>query len=156
MMEAQNVSDIIEKYLKEIINKNEHVEIRRAEIAQQFNVVPSQINYVIKTRFTIQNGYLVQSKRGGSGYIRIAKVNLVGDDQILKMVMTAIGDSVSEHDAFAVIQSLYADELLTRREANLILAALDKETLQLNDRKLENNLRARILVGVLNRLRFED
>ncbi|MCT4395977.1 CtsR family transcriptional regulator [Periweissella beninensis] len=155
-MEAQNVSDIIEKYLKEIINKNEHVEIRRAEIAQQFNVVPSQINYVIKTRFTIQNGYLVQSKRGGGGYIRIAKVNLVGDDQILKMVMTAIGDSVSEHDAFAVIQSLYADELLTRREANLILAALDKETLQLNDRKLENNLRARILVGVLNRLRFED
>ena len=155
-MEAQNVSDIIEKYLKEIINENEHVEIRRAEIAQQFNVVPSQINYVIKTRFTIQNGYLVQSKRGGGGYIRIAKVNLVEDDQILKLVIAAIGDSVSEHDALAVIQSLYDDELLTRREANLILAAIDKETLQLNDRNLENNLRARILVGVLNRLRFED
>ena len=62
-MQSQNISDIIEKYLKSILADSEHVEIRRSEIADLFNVVPSQINYVIKTRFTIQNGYLVESKR---------------------------------------------------------------------------------------------
>ena len=76
-MENQNISDIIESYLKQILAESQQVEIRRAEIANQFNVVPSQINYVIKTRFTIQDGYVVQSKRGGGGYIRIEKVKLL-------------------------------------------------------------------------------
>ena len=72
-MQGQNISDIIEKYLKQILADSEEIEIRRSEIADLFDVVPSQINYVIKTRFTIQNGYVVESKRGGGGYIRIEK-----------------------------------------------------------------------------------
>lgn len=82
-MQGQNISDIIERYLKEILADSEEVEIRRSEIADQFDVVPSQINYVIKTRFTIQNGYLVESKRGGGGYIRIEKVKLLDDIDVL-------------------------------------------------------------------------
>jgi transcriptional regulator CtsR len=155
-MDAQNISDVIEQYLKKILSENEHVEIRRAEIAEQFHVVPSQINYVIKTRFTIQNGYLVESKRGGGGYIRIAKVNLLADDEVLSILIAAIGASINQHDAFAVVQSLYEDGLLSTREANLILSAIDKDTLMLRDAKAENAMRARILVGILNRLRFES
>ncbi len=109
-MQSQNISDIIEKYLKSILADSEHVEIRRSEIADLFNVVPSQINYVIKTRFTIQNGYLVESKRGGGGYIRIEKVNLVDDADVLDALIQVIGDSITQRDAYAVVQSLYEDE----------------------------------------------
>ncbi len=141
-MQSQNISDIIEKYLKSILADSEHVEIRRSEIADLFNVVPSQINYVIKTRFTIQNGYLVESKRGGGGYIRIEKVNLVDDADVLDALIQVIGDSITQRDAYAVVQSLYEDDVLNRREAQLILVAIDHETLGLTDRDLENSLRA--------------
>ncbi|HBV56591.1 MAG TPA: CtsR family transcriptional regulator, partial [Weissella confusa] len=69
-MAEQNMSDYIEAYLKQILQQSEQIEIRRAELAERFNVVPSQINYVIKTRFSIQQGYHVISKRGGGGFIR--------------------------------------------------------------------------------------
>ena len=155
-MQSQNISDIIEKYLKSILADSEHVEIRRSEIADLFNVVPSQINYVIKTRFTIQNGYLVESKRGGGGYIRIEKVNLVDDADVLDALIQVIGDSITQRDAYAVVQSLYEDDVLNRREAQLILVAVDHETLGLTDRDLENSLRARIIIGILNHLRYES
>lgn len=155
-MQSQNISDIIEKYLKSILADSEHVEIRRSEIADLFKVVPSQINYVIKTRFTIQNGYLVESKRGGGGYIRIEKVNLVDDADVLDALIQVIGDSITQRDAYAVVQSLYEDDVLNRREAQLILVAIDHETLGLTDRDLENSLRARIIIGILNHLRYES
>lgn len=78
-MADQNMSDAIETYLKQILRQSEKIEIRRSELAQRFDVVPSQINYVIKTRFTIQNGYIVESKRGGGGYIRIVQIPLRTD-----------------------------------------------------------------------------
>ena len=72
----RNISDIIENYLKEVLEMSEKslVEIKRSEIADKFECVPSQINYVINTRFTIEKGYVVESKRGGGGFIRIMKV----------------------------------------------------------------------------------
>ena len=97
-MEEKSISDIIEKYLKSILADDEKVEIRRSEIANHFDVVPSQINYVIKTRFTLQNGYLVQSKRGGGGYIRIERVNLIDDVDVLDMLINTIGQSLTEND----------------------------------------------------------
>jgi len=155
-MQSQNISDIIEKYLKSILADTEHVEIRRSEISDLFNVVPSQINYVIKTRFTIQNGYLVESKRGGGGYIRIEKVNLLDDADVLDTLIQVIGDSITQRDAYAVVQSLYEDDVLNRREAQLILVATDRNTLAVDDHDLENSLRARIIIGILNHLRYES
>src|SRR5690625_1258113 len=75
VMVMRNISDIIEEYLKKkLSDKGKNViEIKRSEIANQFQCVPSQINYVINTRFTIEKGYLVESKRGGGGYIRIIR-----------------------------------------------------------------------------------
>ena len=72
----RNISDIIESYLKQIFEMSQQdiLEIKRSEVADKFQCVPSQINYVINTRFTIERGYLVESKRGGGGYIRIMKV----------------------------------------------------------------------------------
>ncbi len=71
----RNISDIIEQYLKQVIDlsNNNVIEIKRNEIADRFECVPSQINYVINTRFTLERGFVVESKRGGGGYIRIIK-----------------------------------------------------------------------------------
>ncbi|MGX9799159.1 CtsR family transcriptional regulator [Pediococcus acidilactici] len=154
-MQGQNISDIIERYLKEILADSEEVEIRRSEIADQFDVVPSQINYVIKTRFTIQNGYLVESKRGGGGYIRIEKVKLLDDIDVLDSLIRVIGDSINERDAISILSSLYEDAVLSKREANLLAATIAKNTLNIGDRKLEDQIRAKIIIGVLNHLRYE-
>ncbi|KRM28621.1 transcriptional regulator CtsR [Ligilactobacillus acidipiscis DSM 15836] len=156
LMQNRNISDIIEKYLKSILADSQKIEIKRSEIAEQFDVVPSQINYVIKTRFTIQNGYLVESKRGGGGYIRIAKVNLIDDTDVLDQLIDLIGESITSGKALQIIQSLYEDKFLTQKEANLVLATMDRTTLDFADKRLENVVRARILVSVLNRLRCAD
>ncbi|WP_412988499.1 CtsR family transcriptional regulator [Pediococcus siamensis] len=155
-MQGQNISDIIEKYLKQILADSEEIEIRRSEIADLFDVVPSQINYVIKTRFTIQNGYVVESKRGGGGYIRIEKVKLLDDLDVLDTLIQVIGSSINQRDALSIVKSLYEDDVIEKREGNLILAAIDKKTLAINDRDEEDQLRARILVGILNHLRYES
>lgn len=74
----RNISDIIERYLKSILHESPEgmVEIQRNDLADQFSCVPSQINYVISTRFTLEKGYLVESKRGGGGYVRIQRIEL--------------------------------------------------------------------------------
>lgn len=155
-VENKSISDVIEAYLKNILGDDPQIEIRRSEIADHFNVVPSQINYVIKTRFTIQNGYMVQSKRGGGGYIRIERVNLLDDVDVLDSLVQAIGDSVRERDAFDIIQTLYNEKVISQREGDLMLVALSKQTLAIGNANEEAKLRARILVSFLNRLRYES
>jgi transcriptional regulator CtsR len=155
-MENKSISDVIEAYLKEILGHSAQIEIRRSEIANHFDVVPSQINYVIKTRFTIQNGYLVKSKRGGGGYIRIERVNLLDNVDVLNSLIQAIGDSIRERDAFAIVQTLYDEKVITRREGDLMLVALSKQTLDVGNTAVEAQLRARVLISLLNRLRYES
>lgn len=156
MMKNKSISDIIEAYLKEILGDSAQIEIRRSEIANHFDVVPSQINYVIKTRFTIQNGYLVKSKRGGGGYIRIERVNLLDNIDVLNSLIQTIGDSIRERDAFAIVQTLYDEKVITQREGDLMLVALAKQTLDIGDTDIEAQLRARVLISLLNRLRYES
>ena len=155
-MQERNVSDLIENYLKSILNNRSQVEIKRSELARRFSCVPSQINYVIKTRFTLPRGYKIESKRGGGGYIRIAKVSLVENTGIFDTLIEYIGKQISEKSALQIIQSLFEQQILTKREANLILVTLDRATLSLGNKALEDTLRARILVEVLNQLRFAD
>lgn len=154
-MQSQNISDIIEAYLKKILADNEQVEIRRSEIAELFNCVPSQINYVINTRFTEQRGYVVHSKRGGGGYIRIVKVQFLDDREFLEALSSNIGERISQRDMLAIIQKLYDEEILTQKEGNLILAATSPQTLVVNDKNVAEQLRAQILVAVLERLRYD-
>ncbi|KAF1301541.1 MULTISPECIES: CtsR family transcriptional regulator [Enterococcus] len=153
-MAHHNTSDLIEAYLKKILEDSEIIEIRRAEMADLFNCVPSQINYVINTRFTIQRGYAVESKRGGGGYIRIEKVKISDKHHFLEQVNQLFEKKLSEKDAFAIIQKLYEEAVLTRNEGNLLLAAVAKSTLA--DFPDEAAIRAGILHAVLERLSYED
>lgn len=149
------MTDIIEAYLKKVLQQQEQVEIRRSEIAQLFDCVPSQINYVINTRFTIQRGYLVESKRGGGGYIRIIKVQVLDDFDMLNTMIEIIGKSISEKEAKSVVQKLYEEDIVSKREAKLMLVAMDK-SLYTGDRLLDNRLRANLLKSMLANLKYEE
>ncbi|ALI32564.1 MULTISPECIES: CtsR family transcriptional regulator [Weissella] len=155
-MADQNMSDAIETYLKQILRQSEKIEIRRSELAQRFDVVPSQINYVIKTRFTIQNGYIVESKRGGGGYIRIVQIPLRTDPRFIEELIQSLSEVVSVREATDIIESLYRDELLTEREGKIVLTMLSKEALAVGDARMAGQLRGQLLRQLLNRLRFES
>src|SRR5574337_1084502 len=91
----RNTSDMIEKYLKELLSQATEIEIRRSEIAANFGVVPSQINYVIKTRFTLPKGFEVESKRGGGGYIRIVRIQYSDEHDFLMALIPKIPEKLS-------------------------------------------------------------
>lgn len=153
-MGYQNMSDIIEAYLKHALSDQEQVEIRRSEIANRFDCVPSQINYVIKTRFTVQQGYVVESKRGGGGYIRISKVKLLDESDMIGEMIKIIGDTINENNAVSIVEKLFKEEVVTRREAKLMLVAME-QTLYTGDKTVDKLLRANILKTMLNALRYE-
>ena len=153
MKNPRNTSDIIEAYLKKILEEDSMIEIRRTEMADLFNCVPSQINYVINTRFTIQRGYTVESKRGGGGYIRIEKVQISNHQQFLAQVNQLFEDELTERNAQGIIHKLYEEKLLTKREGNLLLTAVSKAVL--GRTKDEDAVRAAILHGMLERLSYE-
>lgn len=153
-MGYQNMSDIIEAYLKHALSDREHVEIRRSEIANRFDCVPSQINYVIKTRFTVQQGYIVESKRGGGGYIRISKVKILDESDMIGEMIKVIGETINQKNADSVVKKLFKEEVLSRREAKLIFVAMD-QTLYTGDKTVDELLRANILKNMLNALRYE-
>ena len=102
-MSSRNMTDIIEAYLKEFLKHQEHVEIKRSDIAEHFDCVPSQINYVIKTRFTQEHGYLVESKRGGGGYIRILKIELADEAALIDQLIELVGDKISQRNGIHMI-----------------------------------------------------
>ena len=101
-MGIKNTSDSIEEYIKTILAQAGMVELKRSELANVFQVVPSQINYVIKTRFTESRGYIVESKRGGGGYIRIGKIEFSDRHQMLSDLLTNVGEPASFFRYFAV------------------------------------------------------
>ncbi|HCC7220596.1 TPA: CtsR family transcriptional regulator [Listeria monocytogenes] len=151
----KNISDIIEAYLKQVLESSEAVEIKRSEIADKFECVPSQINYVINTRFTMERGYIVESKRGGGGYIRIIKVKMNDKLQLLEAIISMVHDKkVSQSFSEDVILRLLEEEVITKKEARLMVAALDREVLilPLPDRDI---LRNRILEAMLVALKYD-
>ena len=150
-MQRENISDIIET----ILAQEAAVEIRRAEIARRFNCVPSQINYVIKTRFTPARGYIVESKRGGGGYIRIVKVKLTDDQDLIQIMRQHIPSRLRMRDARDLIQELFDNGLIARQSGNLMLAVMDHETLGIFDQGAEEHLRSRLFLAFLDRLRYE-
>ncbi|HHQ1129647.1 TPA: CtsR family transcriptional regulator [Listeria monocytogenes] len=151
----KNISDVIEAYLKQVLESSEAVEIKRSEIADKLECVPSQINYVINTRFTMERGYIVESKRGGGGYIRIIKVKMNDKLQLLEAIISMVHDKkVSQSFSEDVILRLLEEEVITKKEARLMVAALDREVLilPLPDRDI---LRSRILEAMLVALKYD-
>lgn len=154
-VKIMSISDIIEQYLKGILHQNEEkmIEIKRSEIANQFQCVPSQINYVINTRFTIEKGYVIESKRGGGGYIRIIRIEHRDEFELIDDIIHLINPTVSQQAAIDVLERLYENKIITFREENIMLSAMDREVLAypLPER---DKLRARILTAMLTALKY--
>ncbi|REK59676.1 MAG: transcriptional regulator [Thermobacillus sp.] len=153
----RNITDLIEQYLKQMIRESAEgtVEIQRNELADKFSCVPSQINYVIATRFTLERGYLVESKRGGGGYIRIRKLELPDCQPIHEHVLRTIGNRIDQSAAEGLIYQLAEAKLLDGREVQLLKAAVSRETLAVN-LPLRDEIRARLLKAMLIALLVES
>jgi transcriptional regulator CtsR len=153
---VKNISDIIENYLKQVMkmNESEVVEIKRNEIADKFQCVPSQINYVINTRFTIEKGYVVESKRGGGGYIRIIKVHSYDHAHLIEQLLSLIEGRIPQNNAEDVIYRLVEEEVITNREARIMLSVIDRSVIYI-DLPHRDELRARMLKAMLQTLKYK-
>ena len=152
----RNISDVIEEYLKRVLELSEReiVEIKRSEMADKFQCVPSQINYVINTRFTMERGYLVESKRGGGGYIRITRVRIHDQVHLLEQLKSVIGNKINQTNAQDIIVRLLEEEIISEKEAKLLISVMDRSVLNL---ELPNRdyLRARLLLTMIETLQYE-
>ena len=146
----RNISDIIEHYLKNMLQDSEDnvVEIGRNELADQFRCVPSQINYVISTRFSLEKGYIVESKRGGGGYIRIQKVNIPKQGGVLDHIFRTVRDEIGQDAAEGLIYQLADAGIINQREASVLKAAVSRETLALK-LPVRDRIRALLLKNML-------
>ena len=146
----RNISDLIEHYLKQILQGSSEgaVEIQRSDLAEKFSCVPSQINYVISTRFTLEKGYYVESKRGGGGYIRIQRVDLPSLEAVQRHIHETVGDRIDQTTAEGLIYQLEEANFLTEREARLIRTAVSRDVLALK-LPLRDEIRAKLLRSVL-------
>lgn len=151
----RNISDIIEEYLKKKIEiKGENViEIKRNEIANQFKCVPSQINYVINTRFTIEKGYIVESKRGGGGYIRIIRVEHQSEAEMIDDIIGMINPSVTQQMSIDILNRLLEDKVVTSREARMMAAVVNRKVLAIQ-LPLRDEMRSRLLIAMLTTLKY--
>lgn len=141
------MSDIIEEFIKELFDENDAIEIQRNELAEQFNCVPSQINYVIATRFKPSQGYYVESKRGGGGHITIKKVSNTKSDYIMHIINN-IGSEITSNEVDILISDFLTYDILETKEAKLLKVATSDNVLQL-DKDTKDKVRARILKNML-------
>lgn len=128
-----NISDVIEKFLKDIIqmSTNGEIEVQRSALAEKFQCVPSQINYVISTRFSLDQGFLVESKRGGGGYIRIKKLEIESDKSFYDALNQIIGGEITQSAAIDVIDRLRDENYLYEREYELVKTIISRDVLTL-------------------------
>ncbi len=143
------ISDIIADFINCMINdKNDkEVIIQRNELADKFNCAPSQINYVLTTRFTIEKGYVIESRRGGGGYIIIKKIDYDSKSKRLELLNEAIGNSLTYNAALSIIEHLYESKFITRKEFELIKISINDRTLSSAENK--NIIRAEMLKGMI-------
>ena len=116
------ISDEIARMIEEMLVKADgDLELQRNVLASKVGCVPSQINYVITSRFTPERGYIIESRRGGGGYIRITKVD-VPRDRYLMHIFASVGDSLDQKRMFEFLKALLHNGFITVREAEIVKA----------------------------------
>jgi transcriptional regulator CtsR len=150
MVTMNNISDLVENYLKQLLAEsgNQYVEVQRSDLAMRFSCVPSQINYVLTTRFSAGHGYFIESRRGSGGYIRIVKIPLDQRADLILDLCAIVGDSISQADAEGVISRLFEENLISLREARVMQAAVDGNILRLGT-PVRDKLRAHLLKAMI-------
>lgn len=144
------LSDIIEIFIKDMLDnsKESQLQIGRNELASYFSCAPSQINYVLTTRFTTDKGYYIESKRGGGGCIIIRRVQFEENKSLAEIINEKLGNSITYDAAVQIIDGLLESEIITEREGNILKIVINDRTLNSSTDK-KNKLRSDILKSVI-------
>lgn len=143
------MSDRIEAFILQLLaDEDDWIELKRNELASTFDCVPSQINYVLATRFNRSSGYVTESRRGGGGYLRIRRINSGSD---LYSFIAAIEDSIDVGSAEALLTTLLQLGLIREEDASVISAAISDRSLIINQ-PYKNRVRAEILKNTLAKI----
>lgn len=144
-----NITEAIESFLLEMLGDDDKIVINRNQLAGYFECAPSQINYVLSTRFTLDRGYMIESQRGSGGYVTLIKVNDVDYKKLSEIMNIAAGEGISFHRAQNLIERMKREKLISEDQAEIIrIAVSDKSLLVPN--ALRDHLRANILKNIIN------
>lgn len=143
----KSVSDIIEEFIMSSLDNDDFIELSRNDLAKFFSCVPSQINYVLNTRFTINRGFVVESQRGGSGYIKIVRMQ-DNNDNFLKNALSLTSSPLNVMQATQLINQMGDRKILTGREISLLKSAISAKALN-NPINIDNNIRSNIIRNVI-------
>ena len=141
------MSDMIEEFIKELFEEDDYIEIQRNDLAEHFKCVPSQINYVISTRFKPSQGYYVESKRGGGGHISIRKINTTKSNYLMHTI-SSIGDRITSQEVDIFLSNFLSYSVVTEKEAKLLKVATSDNVL-IVPQNIKDELRARIFKNML-------
>ena len=141
------ISDSIEDFIKSLFEEDDFIEIQRNELAEYFNCVPSQINYVISTRFGPSQGYYVESKRGGGGSIKIKKINITKSNYLMHII-TNMGETISSNEVDIFISNFISYGIISEKEAKLLKVATSDNVLTISS-DIKDKIRAKIFKNML-------
>lgn len=144
---SRSISDIIEEFIMSSLDDDDFIELSRNDLAKFFSCVPSQINYVLNTRFTVNRGFLVESQRGGGGYIKLMRVQ-DNNNNFLKNALEICENPLNVVQSNQLIENLQERNLISNREAEIIKASISVRALN-NPLNIDNLLRANVLKQVI-------
>ena len=144
---SKTISDIIEEFIMNSLDDGQFIELSRNDLAKFFSCVPSQINYVLNTRFTVNRGFVVESQRGGGGYVKVLRVT-DNNNNFLNNILNRCIQPLSLLEANQIIGQLQERKLITLSESNIIKAAVSAKALN-NPINIDNVLRATILKQII-------
>ena len=141
------LSDMIEDFIKDLFDEENSIEIQRNDLAEKLGCVPSQINYVIQTRFKPSQGYYVESRRGGGGHITIKKVNITNSNYLMHII-ASMEDKLTATDVSIFISNFLSYNIINEKEARLLKVATSDNVLNI-DPTTRDKLRANIFKNML-------
>lgn len=143
-----NLSNVIARMISDMLEENNEIEIQRNILAQDLGCVPSQINYVLSSRFTPERGFIVESRRGGGGFIKITRV-VYDKDTLLPRIISSVGDAIDADTVHAHTMNLLCQEIITEPQARLILAATSEAPYRSLPPQVRDMIRADIFKQML-------
>ena len=144
------LSDMIEDFINALLNESDgQLELQRNELADYFECAPSQINYVLATRFSVDRGYYIESRRGGGGYIRIIRLDIDDDDYMMYLLRERIGNRISQQAAEDIIYHMLNKGIITRRESIIMKSAIQDKVVTALPSIIKDSIRANLMKSML-------
>lgn len=151
-----NISESIEQFIIATMGTNDFVDISRNSLAEYFSCAPSQINYVLDTRFTVDRGYVKESRRGGGGFIKISKIKNTDSNAYLNgLILESVGDDLTQKRMLQILDKLISDEIITEKESMIIETSLSDDSLSMPF-TIKDKIRAKAFKNILLKLMVKD